>query len=231
MKKLIKRTGLAVAGLCLAAIFGAAAKNTWHMHELRNEDPAGRPLTAGEIALARPIFGETIDYAHTRLHMSPSTTEDARTDGSDVYLEAAGLQHADLSAPGISLNDQQILLHELTHVWRNQNTGALDKVKTLLTESPQVIYNTLAGGHAGYDFTEKLRAGKNFNDMSREEQAELVANYFRARTLAQKFGPVLPQAYPELVYPEVIAAVTIDEKAIGPALPLPGALTFKPVPR
>lgn len=201
------------------------------MHELRKEDPAGRPMTAGEIALARPIFGNSIDYAHTHLHMSPSSAEDARTEGSDVYLEAAELQHADLSAPGVNLNAQQNFLHELTHVWRNQNTGAWDKFVTLLKESPETVYNTLAGGHAGYDFTEKLRVGKSFNDMGREEQAELVANYFRARTLAQKFGPVLPSAYPELVYPEVIAAVTVDEKALSPALPLPGALTFKPAPR
>ena len=198
------------------------------MHELRKEDPAGRSMTAGEIEMVRPIYGNSIDYGRTRVHMSLSPGEDARTDGSDVYLESSELQHADLSAPGVSLYAQQMFLHEMTHVWRNQNTGAWNKLVTLVTESPQVIYNSLAGGHAGYDFTEKLRAGKNFNDMSREEQAELVANYFRARTLAQKFGPVLPQAYPELVYPEVIAAVTIDEKALSPALPLPGALTFKP---
>jgi hypothetical protein len=228
MKKLTKRTGLAIAGLCLTAVFGTAAKNTWHMHELRNEDPAGRPMTAGEIALVRPIFGDSVDYAHTRFHMSPSPGEDARTDGSDVYLEAAELQHPDLSARGVSLNSQQMLLHEMTHVWRNQNTGRWNKFMTLAKESPQVVYNTLAGGHAGYDFTASLRAGKSFSNMGREEQAELVANYFRARTLAQKFGPVLPQAYPEPVYPEIIAAVMIDEKALSPALPLPGALTFKP---
>lgn len=230
MNKFIKRTGLAIAGLCLTAIFGAAAKNAWHMHELRNEDPTGRLMTAGEVELVRPVYGNTIDYAGTRFHMSPSSGEDARTDGSDVFLESEELQIADFSAPGVSLHSQQMLFHELTHVWRNQNTSAWNKFVTIIEESPATVYNTLAGGHAGYDFTEKLHAGKSFNDMSREEQAELVANYFRARTLAQKFGPVLPQAYPDPVYAELVAAVLIDEKALSPALPLPGALNLKPRP-
>lgn len=225
MNKVIKRTGLAAIGLCLAAIFGTAAKETWHLHELRNADPAGRPMTAGEIAMMRPIFGDSVDYAHTRLHMSPSSAENARTDGNHIYLEAAELQHADLSAPGVSLHAQRLLAHEFGHKWRDEHTSTGAKLLTIITELPATVFNSLAGGHAGYEYN--IGSETPFLGLGREAQAEMIGDYFKARTLALRADCINAKA-DDAACTEVIDAVGKYEQKLKDALPLPGALTFKP---
>ena len=86
----------------------------------------GRPLSPGEIALARPIFGEAIDYGRVRLHRRKWWPLHPRRaimapDG-DIWFHPAGdLWRDDFAAADLAL--QGLLIHELTHVWQAQRGG------------------------------------------------------------------------------------------------------------
>ncbi len=113
MKKPVKRALGAAIGLGLALIFASAAKEGYVDSKIKSADPVGRALTAGEIQMARPIFGDDADYSLVRLHTAPDEGEDAKSFGNDIYLESGALHRADLSAPDVSVDDKKMLIHEL----------------------------------------------------------------------------------------------------------------------
>jgi hypothetical protein len=82
-----------------------------------------RALTAGEVALARSVFGDAIDYAPIRLEkrkwafFQPRETVMAPT--GTIHFHPAGTRYrADFSCG--DLDDQGLLIHELTHIWQSQ---------------------------------------------------------------------------------------------------------------
>jgi hypothetical protein len=87
-----------------------------------------RKLTAGEIALARPAFGDKIDYGRVRLsdgpghspfaHIAFAKGNPAITIGSIVYFKSHYC--SDFSAPG---QDRKSFIHEMTHVWQYRTLG------------------------------------------------------------------------------------------------------------
>src|SRR5947199_8363155 len=81
----------------------------------------GRKLTPGEIAVARSVFGEQLDYRQVRIHSLPSVIENlggrTTTPFGDIYLEER-FQKPDLSQ---TPPDQALLIHEITHVWQHQH--------------------------------------------------------------------------------------------------------------
>jgi hypothetical protein len=86
----------------------------------------GRPLTAGEIALCRPLFGDAIDYDRVRVHrrawwpLQPRNVVMA-PDGH-VWCHARGsVWQADFARAGLGL--QALFVHEMTHVWQAQRGG------------------------------------------------------------------------------------------------------------
>ncbi len=183
-------------------------------------------MTAGEIQMARPIFGDDADYSLVRLHTAPDEGEDAKSFGNDIYLESGALHRADLSAPDVSVDDKKMLIHELTHVWRFQKSTPRERAfMTLRTLFPHIV-NNLFGTHVGYDYNFKDK----FTGQGEEAKATMVQEYFKATQKFDAIGCDKPSAADVPVCQDVRAGVEQFERELKPALPLPGARVLKPVP-
>ncbi len=123
-----------------------------------------RPLTNREIALAKPIFGDAINYERVRID------------------ERAWLGPKQQRFCYVSFNiinswgkmPDNILIHELVHVWQYQNLGAIYIPKAMQAQFSKVGYN--------YGGINKLKAAlqehKTFLDFNFEQQGDIVSDYF-----------------------------------------------------
>lgn len=127
-----------------------------------------RPLTPGEIALARSIFGDAIDYRRVSLVrrkwwpfqppgivMAPS--------GNIHFHPKSSLWAEDFSKENLSL--QGLFIHEMTHVWQAQTRG---RWYLPLMRHPFCRYR--------YSFVE----GRPFDRYGLEQQAEIIRHRFLA---------------------------------------------------
>ena len=137
-------------------------------HERLPPDKASRPLTSGEIELARSMFGNAIDYGRVRMVHRKWWPFQPR----DVAMAPMGNIHfhpdSDLWSPDFAcepLHKQGLFLHELTHVWQTQKRG---RFYLPLMRHPFCRY--------GYE----LQDGRRFEDYGLEQQAEIVRHRFLA---------------------------------------------------
>lgn len=134
----------------------------------------GRPLTAGEIEIARSIFKEAIDYRRVRLFrrkwwpFQPRGIVMAPT-GNIHFHPDADTWSDDFSQEHLSL--QGLFIHEMTHVWQAQRGG---KLYLPLMRHPFCRYRY------------SLAPGRSFAQYGIEQQAEIV----RHRFLADRGHPV-----------------------------------------
>ena len=135
-----------------------------------------RPLTSGEIELARSMFGEAVDYSKVRLVrgkwwlFQPRGAAMAPT--GNIHFHPHGkLWSDDFAAEPLAL--QGLFIHEMTHVWQAQKRG---KYYLPLMRHPFCRY--------GY----QLDQGRRFDRYGLEQQAEIV----RHRFLADR-GATVPQ--------------------------------------
>lgn len=129
---------------------------------------SARSLTAGEIALARSVFGGAIDYARVRIvngkwwPFQPRNTAMAPTGA--IHFNPAGDLWSDDFA-GEPLSRQGLFIHELTHVWQSQLRG---RFYLPLMRHP----------FCRYSYT--IEPGKPFDRYGLEQQAEIVRHRFLA---------------------------------------------------
>ena len=127
-----------------------------------------RPLTPGEIALARSIFGDAIDYDRVKLvrrkwwPFQPRGVVMAPT-GNIHFHPDSHLWSEDFSNERLSL--QGLFIHEMTHVWQAQTKG---RFYLVLMRHPFCRFR--------YDLVE----GQPFDRYGLEQQAELVRHRFMA---------------------------------------------------
>lgn len=143
-----------------------------------------RALTAGEIALARSIFGDSIDYPRVRLvrgkwwPFQPRGVAMAPM-GNIHFHPDGGAWSDDFSSE--SLGRQGFFIHEMTHVWQTHRGGLF---YLPLMRHPFCRY--------GY----RLKPGKPFARYGLEQQAEIVRHIF----LAER-GVSMPDAPPRSLLP------------------------------
>jgi len=129
----------------------------------------GRPLTTGEVELARSIFGGTMDYSRVRLFrgkwwpLQPRRSAMAPT-GSIWFHPDGGGWSDDFSKEPLGL--QAFWMHEMTHVWQAQKRGRL--------------YLPLMR-HPFCRYAYELQPGRPFERYGIEQQAEIVAHAFLLR--------------------------------------------------
>ena len=134
----------------------------------------GRELTPGEIAIARSIFGDAINYSKVRLFRGkwwpfhPRGAAMAPTGHIWFHPVGGGWSDDFSQAP---LSAQGYFIHELTHVWQTQKRGRL--------------YLPLMR-HPFCRYAYRLEPGKPFDGYGLEQQAEIV----RHRFLADRGVPV-----------------------------------------
>jgi hypothetical protein len=144
---------------------------------------SARPLTPGEIALARTMFGETIDYARVRIvrgkwaFFQPRGTVMAPCGNIHFHPEGLLYQEDFAAAP---LGDQGLFIHEMTHVWQAQTRGR--------------FYQPLMR-HPFSRYANDWRPGRPFESYGLEQQAEIVRHAF---LLARGFR--LPEKPPLAAY-------------------------------
>ena len=129
---------------------------------------AARPLTPGEIALARSVFGDAIDYERVRMvrgkwwPFQPRGVVMAPT-GNIHFHPDSSLWSDDFSSERLTL--QGLFIHEMTHVWQTQTRG---RFYLPLMRHPFCRY--------GYQLVD----GRPFGRYGLEQQAEIVRHRFLA---------------------------------------------------
>ena len=142
-----------------------------------------RPLTDGEVALARSMFGEAIDYGRvTIVHrkwwpLQPRGIVMAPTGNIHFHPDSPSWSDDFANEP---LSLQGLFIHEMTHVWQAQSKG---RFYLPLMRHP----------FCRYAYT--LCPGQPFDRYGLEQQAELV----RHRFLADRGWPVAVCPEPALL--------------------------------
>lgn len=140
-----------------------------------------RPLTPGEIALARSMFGDAIDYRGQRIarrkwaFFQPRNTVMAPLGCIHFHPRGSGY-HDDFAAAPLAA--QALFIHEMTHVWQYQRG----------------IFLPLAR-HPFCRYRYRLRPDRAFESYGLEQQAEIVAHAFLLR-----HGRRVPAATPGADY-------------------------------
>ena len=128
-----------------------------------------RPLTAGEAALVREVFGEAIDQARVTVRrrkwfpLHPRKVTMAPT--GHLHFHPKGDNYCDdfsQASPAL----QGHFLHEMTHVWQMQTKG---------------WWYVPLWGAMQRRYSYKLKPGKPLEAYGIEQQAEIVAHAFMLR--------------------------------------------------
>jgi hypothetical protein len=146
-----------------------------------------RPLTAGEVALARSIFGDAIAYAEVRIRRHKWAFFQPRhitmAPRGHIHFHPLGSAYCDDFALA-SINQQALFIHEMTHVWQTQARGDW-----------YLILNRMPW--AKYDYT--LKPGWPLTRYGIEQQARIVEHAFLLRNGYRLAGVAEPAAYDLLV--------------------------------
>lgn len=133
------------------------------------------PLTEEEINSLKPVFGNTIDYSKVRyseLKFSTLQKDAFMVIGSTIYAPHRGVRDLML--------DQNILAHEATHIWQNQNNigeGSIKEALKLWLENPHYADHY----HFEADSTAKLH---HYNI---EQQGDILEEYSSAVTALKNY--------------------------------------------
>jgi hypothetical protein len=126
-----------------------------------------RPITAAEIAEARTVFLDTVNYGRVQIADAlglgdrPFTLLSPEM-GRDSYILFMG--PIDFAA----MTDWPTLIHELTHVWQGQN-HYISSGYMLNSAISQAI-----DGNAAYDY----KPGEMWGEYNVEQQAHLVEDWY-----------------------------------------------------
>jgi hypothetical protein len=156
-----------------------------------------RPLCADEIAMARLLFGDAIDFKRVRVHarryMPFQPKNCCMTPNGSMYF------HRSCFLPDYTRGDPPVVhwfLHEMVHVWQSQLGYAV----------------RLRGAvRIGLSYDYDLAPGKTLADFNMEAQGDLLADYFVLRHLGspavmrqQRYANSLP------LYEAVLAGFLAD---------------------
>ncbi|AUH52364.1 PAAR domain-containing protein [Chromobacterium sp. ATCC 53434] len=147
-----------------------------------------RGMTPGEIAMARTVFKNAIDYTKVKIHRGglfgqPNRSGNAMTPKGEIHFPDDAFQ-PDFSA----VDDKSVkiwFIHEMTHVWQYQLGYSV------------TFAGMKIGAKGGYSDDGKKGApspayryhlntedkGKTMPDFNMEQQGELVSHYFGATAL------------------------------------------------
>lgn len=126
---------------------------------IKGTTPQSRLLTTGEIALARSVFGDSIDLSEVQLKTAWWVIKNyAVSPNGNIYFHPADWI-TDFSRA--SLSKKSWLIHELTHVWQ-------------LQQGLKVVRGAVINRR--YDYV--LETGKSFFKYGIEQQARMVQDYF-----------------------------------------------------
>lgn len=167
-----------------------------------------RQLTAGEMKLAKDMFGSSIDLSRVRIHdekyifFQPDNS--GMTPNGEIYV--AGVYSADYA--GERPGRQAFFIHEMVHVWQHQ-TGVLQAgvIGSALIE--MIAY---AGDYSSA-YAYVLDGSKDLTDYGLEQQASIVEDYFRLTRLGEEPRNARPPASRVCAQP-TLSARALYEKVL-----------------
>ena len=134
-----------------------------------------RPLTGGEVALARAAFGDGLDYSRVRLCQgaggNPGAHMAFRTPGVDaITLIGTIFFRGGLVEDFAREGDASLFMHEMTHIWQYQRLGVLPFALRYLNELEACNFDRKCLYH--YDCGQTA-----FGEARLEAQAQIVQDY------------------------------------------------------
>lgn len=158
---------------------------------VRVEEAEDRSLTAGEIALLRKVFAESIDYSTVKIHhhgywmfFGLQSDDTATAPNGEIYFPSTLFSEDFASEPD---DRKRLLVHEMTHVWQYQLGYPIKRVR-----APRP--------NMAYEYT--LTVSKKLCDYNMEAQGNIVADYFLVKhrnnqrdiyeTKYRRFSSLLP---------------------------------------
>lgn len=145
-----------------------------------------RPMTSTEINLARQVFGNSINYHLVRI-------DERALIGPAISNRPYTSLHT-INSWGQMSNDT--LVHELVHVWQYETSGAIYMAQALHAQlvGEGYIYGKTAG--VNQENAEALKAkkekGVQFANFNREQQAQIVQDFFIIKHYQRDLAPYLP---------------------------------------
>lgn len=143
--------------------------------------PKVRTLLPDEIALAKSVFQNTLNYSMVRVTNTLGLGERPWTTNSPpLYLLNVGPAYPSLTADD---KRKRLLIHELTHVWQAQHLVPI----TMNSAVHQTLSAINNGGDvsAAYSYT----VGKSWGQYNIEQQASIVAHWFTPTNICFESGP------------------------------------------
>ncbi|RCU48759.1 hypothetical protein DU002_13270 [Corallincola holothuriorum] len=140
---------------------------------------SSRKLTQGEIALAKKIFRNSIDYNKVTIHRDKhNALQDetaAVTPNGEIYIPHPNHYQNDFSQTTIP-DYNSLFIHEMVHVWQYQN-NVLNPIIAAAIEMLRHMFQY----HKAYQYT--LEEGKDLLDYRIEQQAAIIEDYYRSQYL------------------------------------------------
>ncbi|HEL2978731.1 TPA: PAAR domain-containing protein [Stenotrophomonas maltophilia] len=135
-----------------------------------------RSLTAGEIDIARKVFGSSVDYARVKVHnhgywlfFGFQDKNTAVTPNGEMYFPK-GVHEDDYSALGV--DKQHWFIHEMVHVWQYQLGYSIKWVRMF---RPNMKYDYVPSND------------KRLCDFNMEQQGDILADYFVAAFTSEAY--------------------------------------------
>ncbi|AEE52418.1 hypothetical protein [Haliscomenobacter hydrossis] len=137
-----------------------------------------RPLNKWEQHIARRVFGETLDFSKIKLAfgchlMNGPKRKMSRTPGNTIFLSQ---RYSNIQTDDDQYRYEDILIHELTHVWQTQHGVSL--FKKVWTALGVVFHKKKPYDYEGEKgLKEKRLQNGHFRDFSTEQQGSIMAHY------------------------------------------------------
>lgn len=152
-----------------------------------------RRLTPGERALCQEVFGPSLERGRVRVWSCPPLGWTTRRPfvaggllwpGRSLVLYPPHMAHRDFSAHDVSVWDQSVFIHEMTHVWQSQ-------------EGVNLLWGKLRAGDRPTSYAYRLTPGCAWDGFNIEQQAMMVQHDFLRRRGR-------PAPHPEAAYLAVL---------------------------
>ncbi|AMO94543.1 zinc protease domain protein [Collimonas fungivorans] len=144
-----------------------------------------RPLTPGEIDLAKKVFGTSVDYSKVKVHNGAymvGAGSNAMTPNGEMYFPK------DYYKPDFSTLDDTFriwFIHEMTHVWQYQLGYSVKWGGIKIQIKGGYKYAPGQDTPRAYVYDPAKDGDKSMTDFNMEQQGDLVSHYFDAVYLSE----------------------------------------------
>lgn len=143
--------------------------------------PKVRPLLPEEIALAKSVFRNTLNYSMVRVTNTLGLGGRPWTTNSPpLYILNVGPDYPNMTADD---DRKRLLIHELTHVWQAQHLVPI--TMNLAVHQTLSAINNGGDVSAAYSYT----AGNSWGQYNIEQQASIVAHWLTPTNICFESGP------------------------------------------